>query len=77
MFLALVAMNIIHPGRNLQGPDSKFEKLSRAQKKEQKRLDKLKKANGSDGSASGDEEAHPFQTFERHNPDEPAMYHPV
>jgi hypothetical protein len=33
MFLALLILNIIHPGRLLQGPDSEFPKVSRQEKK--------------------------------------------
>jgi hypothetical protein len=36
MFLGLLALNIIHPGQTLQGPDSSFPKQSRAEKKELK-----------------------------------------
>ncbi|KAJ5579648.1 uncharacterized protein N7459_005633 [Penicillium hispanicum] len=45
MFVALVALNIVYPGRNLQGPDAKFEKLSRAEKKERKMAKKMEKKN--------------------------------
>ncbi|KAK9325286.1 RTA1 like protein-domain-containing protein [Lipomyces orientalis] len=37
MLLALVTLNIIHPGRILQGPDSEFPKVSRQEKKQIKR----------------------------------------
>jgi hypothetical protein len=46
MFLGLLALNIIHPGQNLQGPDSSFPKVSRAEKKElkaQKKAFKMEK----------------------------------
>ncbi|PWY89669.1 RTA1 domain protein [Aspergillus sclerotioniger CBS 115572] len=33
MFLALGLLNVIHPGRVLQGPDSEFPRLSRREKK--------------------------------------------
>ncbi|KAK9242858.1 RTA1 like protein-domain-containing protein [Lipomyces tetrasporus] len=33
MFFALVILNIIHPGRALQGPDSEFPKVTRQEKK--------------------------------------------
>lgn len=36
MFLALVALNIFHPGHVLRGPDSTFPKQTRAEKKELK-----------------------------------------
>lgn len=44
MFLALVVLNIFHPGRVLQGPDSEFPRLSRAEKKRIKREKKEMKA---------------------------------
>ncbi|KAI9040333.1 alkaline D-peptidase [Aspergillus affinis] len=37
MFVAIGLLNIIHPGRVLQGPDSEFPKLSRKEKKQRKR----------------------------------------
>ncbi|KAJ5747137.1 uncharacterized protein N7511_008833 [Penicillium nucicola] len=46
MFVGLVALNIFHPGRVLQGPDSTFPKKSRAEKQElkaQKKAMKLEK----------------------------------
>ena len=46
MFLGLIALNIIHPGLILQGPDSSFPKQSRAEKKElkaQKEVFKMEK----------------------------------
>lgn len=36
MFLALVALNIFHPGHVLRGPDSTFPTQTRAEKKELK-----------------------------------------
>jgi hypothetical protein len=53
MFLALAILNIIHPGRVLQGPDSEFPKVSRQEKKrikqekkEAKRAEKERKKRG-------------------------------
>lgn len=53
MFLALLVLNVIHPGRVLQGPDSEFPKVSRQEKrrikrekKEAKRAEKERKKNG-------------------------------
>lgn len=43
MFLALVVLNVFHPGGILQGPDAKIPKLTRAKKKEEKRAAKMKK----------------------------------
>lgn len=49
MFLALVALNIIHPGRILQGPDSGFKQVRQAkkeakkEKKQQKKMVKVEK----------------------------------
>ncbi|PLB46365.1 hypothetical protein P170DRAFT_477246 [Aspergillus steynii IBT 23096] len=37
LFIAIVLMNIFHPGCVLQGPDSEFPKLSRKEKKQIKR----------------------------------------
>ncbi|KAJ5656151.1 hypothetical protein N7507_008101 [Penicillium longicatenatum] len=50
MFLALVLLNVFHPGRNLQGPDSKFIKIARAEKKEKARAAKMEKEQKSRGS---------------------------
>lgn len=36
MFLALLGLNLTHPGRILQGKDSRFQKMTRAEKKQQK-----------------------------------------
>ncbi|GAA92998.1 hypothetical protein ASPFODRAFT_55255 [Aspergillus luchuensis CBS 106.47] len=33
MFIALVLLNVVHPGRVLQGPESEFPRVSRAEKK--------------------------------------------
>lgn len=47
MLLALVALNAIYPGRILQGPDSGFKQVRRAEKeakKEKKRQKKMAKA---------------------------------
>ncbi|KAF4220815.1 hypothetical protein CNMCM8980_000398 [Aspergillus fumigatiaffinis] len=53
MFLALLILNVIHPGRVLQGPDSEFPKVSRQEKKrikqekrEAKRAEKERKKHG-------------------------------
>jgi hypothetical protein len=53
MFLALAILNVIHPGRVLQGPDSEFPKVSRQEKKrikqdkkEAKRAEKERKKRG-------------------------------
>ncbi|KAJ5312191.1 hypothetical protein N7508_003021 [Penicillium antarcticum] len=46
MLFGLIALNIFHPGRILQGPDSTFPKKSRAEKKElkaQKKAIKIEK----------------------------------
>ncbi|KAE8153051.1 hypothetical protein BDV25DRAFT_169594 [Aspergillus avenaceus] len=37
MFLSLLALNVFHPGRILQGPDADFPKVTRAEKKQLKR----------------------------------------
>lgn len=66
MFLALVALNVFHPGRILQGPDAKFQKLSRAEKKEQKRIAKMEKAKQKMDILRSDDEAEegfPLQSY--------------
>ncbi|EAU36409.1 conserved hypothetical protein [Aspergillus terreus NIH2624] len=54
MLLALVALNLIHPGMVLRGPDSEFPRISRKEKKrlrrEKKERKKQAKLSGSDGS---------------------------
>ncbi|KAL4926221.1 RTA1 domain-containing protein [Aspergillus undulatus] len=37
MLFALVVLNVVHPGRVLQGPDSEFPRVSRKEKKQRKR----------------------------------------
>lgn len=44
MFLALVALNVAHPGRVMSGPASSWPRLSRKEKKELKRQKKAEKA---------------------------------
>ncbi|PYH46498.1 RTA1 domain-containing protein [Aspergillus saccharolyticus JOP 1030-1] len=43
MFFALVILNVMHPGRVLQGPDSEFPRVSRREKKRAKREKKQAK----------------------------------
>ncbi|KAF7587594.1 hypothetical protein BBP40_007014 [Aspergillus hancockii] len=43
MFIALLVINIVHPGRILQGPDSEFPKVSRQEKKQLKQQKKAAK----------------------------------
>jgi RTA1 like protein len=43
MVLAMVLINIVHPGRIMTGPDSEFPRLTRAEKKELKRTRKAEK----------------------------------
>ncbi|PLB54013.1 hypothetical protein P170DRAFT_469485 [Aspergillus steynii IBT 23096] len=43
MFLALLALNVFHPGHVLRGPRSDFPRLTRAEKKELKRQKKERK----------------------------------
>lgn len=43
MLLALVALNAIHPGRILQGPDSGFKQVRRAEKEAKKEKKQQKK----------------------------------
>lgn len=54
MLLALVALNLVHPGMVLRGPDSEFPRISRNEKKrlrrEKKERKKQAKLSGSDGS---------------------------
>ncbi|KAL5359568.1 RTA1 like protein-domain-containing protein [Aspergillus floccosus] len=57
MVLALVALNLIHPGMVLQGPDSEFPRISRKEKKrlrrEKKEKKRQEKLNGSDSHGHG------------------------
>ncbi|KAJ5301175.1 uncharacterized protein N7443_006177 [Penicillium atrosanguineum] len=57
MFLALIVLNVFHPGRILQGPDSKFIKLTRAEKKEKKRTARMEKERKKRGSWGSDDSA--------------------
>jgi hypothetical protein len=43
MFIALLVLNIVHPGRILQGPDSEFLRVSRQEKKRIKEEKKVAK----------------------------------
>lgn len=43
MLLALVALNVIHPGRILQGPDSGFKQVRHAEKEAKKERKQQKK----------------------------------
>lgn len=43
MFFALVAFNVHHPGKTLQGPDSEYPKVTRKEKKALKAEKKLRK----------------------------------
>lgn len=43
MALALYIMSLIHPARTLVGPDSEFQKLTRAEKKLAKQMKKNEK----------------------------------
>jgi len=53
MFLALVALNVLHPGKVLAGEDSKFAKKTRQQKKEEKAARKAEKNGRSVNSSDG------------------------
>lgn len=44
MFLALVVLNVTHPGRIINGPEASWPRLSRREKKELKRQRKAEKA---------------------------------
>lgn len=57
MFLALASLNIFHPGRILRGPESKFQKLNRAEKKERKRMAKIEKKRRKLGKLRNENEA--------------------
>lgn len=54
MFVALVAFNIFHPGKTLQGPDSDYPKLTKEEKQETKRrkaeLKRVRKDEHREGS---------------------------
>jgi hypothetical protein len=49
MFLALFTMNIFHPGMVLKGEDSRFAKVTKAEKKAQKEQRKADKRARKDG----------------------------
>lgn len=53
MFLAILLLNVFHPGRVLVGPDSEFPKLTRKQKKEMKREEKEEKRRRKAGKKAG------------------------
>lgn len=56
MFLGLLVLNIFHPSHILQGPDSSFAKLSRADKealKAQKKALKMAERRGKHGEPQG------------------------
>lgn len=57
MFLALAALNVFHPGHILQDPESKFQRLSRADKREQRRIAKMEKKSRKSGNLRDDNEA--------------------
>lgn len=78
MLLALVALNLFHPGRNLQGPDSKLPKLSRAEKKALKNAKAGREhlRNGSEGSISG-EEGYPMESSHGRDGNAVPLYHAV
>lgn len=62
MFLALLILNIFHPGRVLVGPDSEFPRLSRAEKKKLKQEKKAEKAaRKADKKAGRNKEMKPLQ----------------
>ncbi|PWY74292.1 hypothetical protein BO70DRAFT_341099 [Aspergillus heteromorphus CBS 117.55] len=67
MFIALVLLNVIHPGRVLNGPESEFPRLSRREKKaikqEKKRLKQERKAakKGGRKGDQGDYDSLPLQ----------------
>lgn len=56
MFLALVSLNIFHPGRILQGLESNFPRLNRAEKKEQRRIGKMQKKSQKPGNSRDENE---------------------
>ena len=49
MFLALLTMNVFHPGMVLKGDDSKFAKVSKSEKKALKEQRKQEKKARKDG----------------------------
>lgn len=56
MLLAFVALNIMHPGYILKGPDGEFPKLTRAEKKaikEKKKQEKAERKAAKKGGAMG------------------------
>jgi len=53
MFFALVALNVLHPGKVLAGDDSKFAKKTKEQKKQEKAEKKAAKNGHSPSSSAG------------------------
>jgi hypothetical protein len=59
MFIALVALNILHPGRVLVGPESNYsqgKKQFKAERKAAKKAEKARKKGIADDSSDDDEE---------------------
>lgn len=63
MFLALLILNVIHPGRVLQGPDSEFPRVSRKEKKRIKREKKEAKRAEKERKKSGKNEDGRFESL--------------
>lgn len=56
MLLAFVALNIMHPGYILKGPDGEFPKVTRAEKKaikQQKKEEKAQRKAAKNGTSVG------------------------
>ncbi|PKX99666.1 RTA1 domain-containing protein [Aspergillus novofumigatus IBT 16806] len=63
MFLALLILNVIHPGRVLRGPDSEFPKVSRQEKKRIKQEKKEAKKAEKERKKHGKSKEGPFESL--------------
>jgi hypothetical protein len=70
MFLALILMNITHPGRTLVGPESEFPSKTREQKKEEKQAKKAAKEAKKFGEKRPEELCQGFGTLNLHDVDD-------
>lgn len=77
MLFALVTLNVFHPGRNLQGPDSKLPKLSRAEKKALKNAKAGREHLRNESETSIGDEGYPMESSQGRDGSAVPLYHPV
>lgn len=58
MALAILLLNIFHPGRVLKGPDSEFTKMSKHARREEERVRKLERGGQAAGYKNGQHGGH-------------------